>query len=181
MTIAAGAPSCGALPSESELQLVFARLNLQHFRSALPAHRIRYNRRLSTVAGRIVYRARLIELSAPLLAAHPEALEATLAHEMIHAWLHLLRLPTGHGRHFKKKMRDVGLACIYHDLPVRRRRSKPSCTLVCPRCATRLLRCRRPASRVSCGRCSPERFDPRVEMIVRPLPGRRAPALDPGT
>jgi len=169
------------LPSESELQLIFAQLNVLYFHSELRAHRIRYNARLRTVAGRIVYRARTIELSPELHAANPKALEATLAHEMIHAWLHARRPPTGHGTHFKQKMLHVGLASIYHDLAVRRRRSARRYALVCPRCGLRLLRRRKPASRVSCGRCSPKRFDRRFELRVRLLDERRAPRLSSGT
>jgi len=157
------------IATESELQLLFARLNLEHFGSLLPAHRIVYNCRLTTVAGRIAYRPRVIELSRPLMAAHPHHIQATLLHEMIHAWLHLRRLPTGHGSAFKRKMREVGLASIYHALPVPHRASAWRYRLTCPRCKVKLLRRRRPTSRVSCARCSPRRFDPRVEMVVRPL------------
>lgn len=160
------------MPAESDLQLMFARLNIDHFAAALPAYHIVYNRRLSTVAGRISYRPKVIELSEPLLALHPHHVEATLLHEMIHAWLHLRGLPTGHGPHFKIKMREVGLNGIYHQLPVPRRRSKRRYLLVCPRCKIELERRRRPGVRVSCARCSPRRFDARVEMIVRAAPAR---------
>src|SRR5215472_566899 len=56
-----------SLPAESDLQLLYAQLNLAHFGGELPSYRIAYNRRLTSVAGRITYRPPLIELSVPLL------------------------------------------------------------------------------------------------------------------
>ena len=157
------------LPPESDLQLLFARLNVLHFAGEVPAYRIAYNRRLTSVAGRITYRPPVIELSIPLLGAHPATLAQTLLHEMVHAWLHARRLPSGHGSHFKRKMRDVGLASIYHSLPVPRRRSKARYLLSCPRCKTELVRRRRPGVPVSCARCFPHRFNRAAQMIVRRL------------
>ncbi len=158
-----------ALPSTAELQLLFAQLNLRYFDGVLRAHRIEYNARLTTVTGRISYRPALIELSSPLLAAHPDHVRDTLLHEMVHAWLFLMRLPSGHGRDFKAKMHEVGLDSIYHNLPVSRRRSHRRYVLECPRCNLALVRRRRPGVRVSCARCSPRRFDSRVEMRVREM------------
>jgi predicted SprT family Zn-dependent metalloprotease len=157
------------LPTISDLQLLFAQLNLEHFRGVLRAHRIEYNARLTTVTGRICYRPPVIELSQPLLARHPEHVRATLLHEMVHAWLHQMGLPSGHGPDFKAKMREVGLDSIYHNLPVQRRRSARRYVLECRRCRLALIRRRKPGTRVSCARCSPQRFDPRVEMLVREL------------
>jgi predicted SprT family Zn-dependent metalloprotease len=158
----------GELPSTAELQILFARLNARHFGGELRSHHILYNRRLTTVAGRIAYRVRAIELSAPLLAAHPSHVEATLLHEMVHAWLHEHGLPSGHGAHFKRKMREVGLSSIYHFMPIRGHRySRRRYLLVCPRCAAQIVRSHRPHCRISCARCSPRRFNPRVEFSVR--------------
>jgi len=161
--------SATPLPSIADLQLLFAQLNLEHFGGVLRAHRIEYNARLTTCTGRICYRPPFIELSLPLLARHPKQVEATLLHEMVHAWLHQAGLPSGHGSEFKAKMREVGLNSIYHNLPVARRRSKRRYALECPRCRLALIRRRRPGVRVSCARCSPRRFDSRVEMQVREL------------
>lgn len=161
------ASSRSGLPSESDLQRLFARLNVTHFAGALPAHRIAYNPRMTSVVGRITYRPALIELSTRLLAPHPEAVAPTLLHEMVHAWLHANRLPSGHGSHFKRKMREVGLSSIYHSLPVPRRRSRLRYHLTCPRCFVTLVRRRRPGMPVSCARCSPSRYDSRVRMSVR--------------
>ncbi|HXW51278.1 MAG TPA: SprT-like domain-containing protein [Candidatus Acidoferrales bacterium] len=156
------------MPAAADLQLIFARLNAQYFGGVLRAHRILYNRRLTSVAGRIAYRARTIELSTPLLAQHPDHLERTLLHEMVHAWLFERGLPNGHGSHFRRKMREVGLSSIYHFLPVQNRRtSAKRYLLICPRCGARLLRRRRPSGRVSCARCSPRRFSAHVELRVQ--------------
>ena len=158
-----------ALPQESDLQLLFSQLNVLHFGGEVPAYRIAYNRRLSSVAGRITYRPRLIELSTRLLGAHPDTLAQTLLHEMVHAWLQARRMPSGHGIHFKRKMREVGLTSIYHSLPVKRRFSRSRYVLLCPRCRVELIRRRRPGVPVSCARCSPHRYDSRVRMSIRQL------------
>lgn len=156
----------GALPAAADLQLLYAMLNARHFGGVLRAYRIVYNPRLTSVAGRVGHRPPVIELSGPLLARHPEAVEPTLLHEMVHAWLEQHRLPNGHGAAFKRKMREVGLTSIYHYLPVRRRQSNRRYLLSCPRCRAQLMRRRRPGFRVSCARCSPKRFNSHVEMIV---------------
>ena len=44
-----------ALPSEADLQLLFARLNYEFFNGEVPDCRIRYNERFSNSAGRITY------------------------------------------------------------------------------------------------------------------------------
>ena len=172
--ISAARASHDRLPAESDLQLLFAQLNVMHFGGEIPAYRIAYNQRMTSVAGRITYRPPLIELSTRLLGAHPATLPSTLLHEMVHAWLHARRMPSGHGHHFKRKMREVGLSSIYHALPVPHRRSRARYALSCPRCKTELIRRRRPGVPVSCARCSPARYDPRVRMAVR----RLAQALD---
>jgi predicted SprT family Zn-dependent metalloprotease len=157
------------LPPAADLQLLYARLNARYFGGVLRAYRIVYNGRLTSIAGRIGHRPPVIELSTPLLGARPNHLEATLLHEMVHAWLHQRGLPSGHGAEFKHKMRDVGLASIYHFLPVRTRRSRRRYMLSCPRCKVEFYRRRRPGYRVSCARCSPNRFNPSVEMLLREI------------
>ena len=156
-----------ALPAQPELQLLFARLNASRFGAEVPAYHIRYNSRMTSVAGRIVYKPAVIELSVPLLSAHPGHLENTLLHEMVHAWLHARGLPSGHGTHFKRKMRDVGLTSIYHSMPVPVRRSSRRYVLECPACRVEFVRRRRPAVPVSCARCAPARYDHRYRMRVR--------------
>ena len=175
----------GVLPDVATLQLLFAQLNNEWFAGEIPAHRIAYNARFSNSAGRITYKPPLIELSPKHFEGRPEALRETLLHEMIHAWLYARGMDPGHTRAFKKKMRELGLDSIYHDLgsALPRRESAKRFILRCDRCTMELLRKRRPPSTVSCGRCSRRRFDPRYTLRVfevleiresQPLLGRAA-------
>ncbi len=156
------------LPDVSELQLLFAQLNNECFGGEIPAHRIAYNARFSNLAGRITYRPPLIELSLKHFQKHPQALRETLLHEMIHAWLHARGQNPGHGAAFKKKMRELGLSSIYHDLGAAgpRRESGKRFILRCDGCTMELLRKRRPSADGSCGRCSRRAYDPRFRMRV---------------
>jgi len=158
------------LPDESTLQFLFAQLNNLYFNGEIPACRIRYNARFSNSVGRTVYGRKpvLIELSPKHFAAHPEALRETLLHEMIHAWLYARGEDAGHTPAFKKKMRECGLTSIYHDLgnAAPANESSRRFILRCERCAAELLRKRVPRRPVSCGRCSPKRYDPRFSLTV---------------
>lgn len=156
------------LPAESDLQLLFAHLNNQHFGGEIPTHRIAYNARFSNLAGRITYKPPLIELSPKHFESHPEALRETLLHEMIHAWLFARGKDTGHGAAFKRKMRELGLHSIYHDLgnAAPRRESARRFILRCDRCTLEVLRKKRPPPNVSCGRCSRRSYDPRYQLRV---------------
>jgi len=105
--------------------MLFAQLNNEFFGGELRSHRIAYNGRFGNLAGRITYKPPLIELSPKHFEEHPEALRETLLHEMIHAWLFGRGEKPGHGAAFKKKMREVGLGSIYHDLPRAAHRKRP--------------------------------------------------------
>jgi predicted SprT family Zn-dependent metalloprotease len=161
-------PRVIVLPDVTDLQLLFARLNNEYFAGELPTHRIAYNARFSNVAGRITYKPALIELSPKHFEAHPEALRDTLLHEMIHGWLFARGDNPGHTAHFKKKMRELGLSSIYHDLGSAgvRRESQKRFILRCDRCKLELLRKRRPPAAISCGRCSRRRYDARYPIRV---------------
>jgi predicted SprT family Zn-dependent metalloprotease len=158
------------LPSETELQLLFAELNNFHFNGAVPVCRIRYNARFSNSAGRITYSSRplLIELSTKHFRSNPSALRETLLHEMIHAWLYDRAGDTGHGAAFKEKMRECGMTSIYHDLGNVRpfNESSRRYILRCEKCALELLRRRLPAAAMSCGRCSKRGYDARFALTV---------------
>jgi predicted SprT family Zn-dependent metalloprotease len=156
------------LPDPATLQLMFAQLNYECFAGEIPTHRIAYNARFSNVAGRITYKPPLIELSLKHFEKHPDALRDTLLHEMIHAWLFARGQNPGHSAAFKKKMRELGLTSIYHDLgsAAPRRESTTRFILRCDRCTMELLRKRRPLANVSCGRCSGRRFDLRYPLRV---------------
>ncbi|MBC5810858.1 MAG: SprT-like domain-containing protein [Candidatus Eremiobacteraeota bacterium] len=156
------------LPDVSELQLLFARFNNEHFGGEIPAHRIAYNARFGNLAGRVTYKPPLIELSPKHFERHPEALEETLLHEMIHAWLFARGQNPNHGTAFKRKMRELGMRSIYHDLGSAgpRQESARRFILRCDRCTMEILRKRRPPANVSCGRCSRRGFDPRFPLRV---------------
>jgi predicted SprT family Zn-dependent metalloprotease len=113
------------LPDVAELQLLFARLNNEFFGGEIPAHRIAYNARFGNLAGRITYKPPLIELSPKHFEENSEALRDTLLHEMIHAWLYARGQNPGHRVAFKRKMRELGLRSIYHDLPRAAHRRRP--------------------------------------------------------
>lgn len=161
------------LPTETDLQLLFAELNNLHFNGAVPACRIRYNARFSNSAGRITYSVRplLIELSPKHFRAHPQALRETLLHEMIHAWLYDRARDTGHGAAFKKKMAECGIASIYHDLGSVRpaAQSAKRYILRCERCGFEGLRRRRPSGPASCARCNPGGFDARFPLSIHEI------------
>jgi len=143
------------LPDVAELQLLFAQYNLLHFRGEIPAYRIAYNARFSNLAGRVSYRPPLIELSPKHLTGKPEELRETLLHEMIHAWLHALGKSPGHTGAFKKKMRELGLRSIYHDLgkasPLNE--SPKRYIIRCEKCFMEVLRKRKPSPHLMCARC----------------------------
>jgi predicted SprT family Zn-dependent metalloprotease len=143
------------LPGVAELQMLFAQYNFVHFDGEIPTYRIAYNARFSNVAGRITYKPPLIELSPKHLHGKPDELRQTLLHEMIHAWLHALGENAGHTPKFKRKMRELGLTSIYHDLgsaaPLNP--STKRYILRCEKCGMEALRRRKPAPHVVCARC----------------------------
>ena len=158
------------LPSEAELQLLFARLNVECFNGEVPDCRIRYNERFSNSAGRITYgrRAVFIELSPKHFRRYPEALRDTLLHEMTHAWCFATFGETGHDARFKRKLRECGLTSIYHDLGnvAPRNESSRRYILRCEECAFETLRRTRPRKPASCPRCNKSRFDERYPLTI---------------
>lgn len=143
------------LPDVAELQLLFAELNNLHFNGEIPAHRIAYNARFGNLAGRITYKPPLIELSPKHFKDNYQAMRDTLLHEMIHAWLYARGENPGHTPAFKKKMRELGLSSIYHDLgtapPLNG--STKRYIIRCERCGLEALRKRKPPGGARCARC----------------------------
>lgn len=166
------------LPSEADLQLLFARLNNLHFNGEVPDCRIAYNERFSNSAGRISYMERpfLIELSPKHFRKYPQALEETLVHEMIHAWCYARHRDAGHGTYFRKKMRDLGITSIYHDLGSVRPLDEASKRYIlrCEHCALECLRKRKPGKPASCPRCNKHRFDARFPLTIYEIVETRA-------
>jgi predicted SprT family Zn-dependent metalloprotease len=143
------------LPDVADLQLLFAQLNFLHFNGEIPSYRIAYNSRFANLAGRITYKPPLIELSPKHLKGKPDELRETLLHEMIHAWLHARGENPGHTHAFKKKMRELGLRSIYHDLGTAKpfNESTKRYILRCEKCTGELLRKRKPPANAVCARC----------------------------
>ena len=143
------------LPDVAELQLLFAQYNFLYFDGEIPTYRIAYNARFSNLAGRITYKPPLIELSPKHLVGKLEELRETLLHEMIHAWLHARGENPGHTLRFKKKMKEVGLRSIYHDLgkaaPLNE--STKRYIIRCEKCFMEVLRKKKPAPNLVCARC----------------------------
>ncbi len=165
------------LPTEPDLQLLFARLNYQYFNGTAPDCRIRYNERFSNSAGRITYGAQLtIELSPKHFRRYPDALEPTLLHEMVHAWCYAHFRDTGHGPRFKKKLRECGIASIYHDLGNVRPLTESSKRYIlrCEHCGFEALRRKRPGKPASCPRCNKRRFDARFPLTIYEIVETRA-------
>ncbi|MGH7716212.1 MAG: SprT-like domain-containing protein, partial [Vulcanimicrobiaceae bacterium] len=89
------------------------------------------------------------------LRGKPDQLRETLLHEMIHAWLFARKKNPGHTPTFKKKMLELGLSSIYHDLGTAAplNESPKRYILRCDHCRRELLRKRRPAPSARCGHC----------------------------
>ena len=103
-----------------DLESLFIRLNRDLFDNQVPIVPVKWSGRMTRSAGLFWWKQHLgqrkgdlecgIRLSWPLLGDRPHAdLLATLAHEMIHAWvaLYLEDLRHGHGVLFKTKMAEV--------------------------------------------------------------------------
>ena len=145
----------GVLPDVADLQLMFAQYNYAYFDGEIPAHEIVYNTRFASVAGRITYKPPKIELSPKHLRGKPDELRETLLHEMIHAWLYARNLNPGHTATFKKKMRELGLSSIYHDLGTAAPlvENPKRYLLRCEHCRREGLRKRKPPAGMRCGHC----------------------------
>ena len=110
-------------PGDAELGEMYASLNARHFSGGLPAMPVAWEPRLDEV-GALANRAfalegmfgrigkRTIILLHPKLRADAAALRRTLAHEMVHAWLHAAGDSSGdHGPAFQttlKRLADEG-------------------------------------------------------------------------
>ncbi len=99
-----------------------------------------------------------IVLSRPLLQKLPQiAIESTLCHEMIHAWIDLvLHVREGHGRHFHSRMAAINAAqnrfevSVLHQFPLPV--ELPKWWAVCPKCGLRTPYKRR-VTGVACRQC----------------------------
>ncbi len=132
---------------------IFHRLNTEYFQGSLvkegiPRVGIRWSDgRMKATAG--LYRRKSnffgiqvceIILSKPLLSNLPEkALESTLCHEMIHAWIDLvLKAKEVHGPYFHQRMEEINSSqdkfqvTVRHSFPIPKR--PPRWLATCPAC-----------------------------------------------
>ncbi|MBL9076957.1 MAG: SprT-like domain-containing protein [Planctomycetes bacterium] len=136
------------LPTEAELERRTAEL-LAAWRVRDTAVAVRWNRRLSSTAGRAFQRSGRIELNPTLLARAPAELPMVLAHEAAHIAAFRLFGPNvaAHGRHWRSLMRLAGHEpAVTHDIPVddprlpgRPRRRRFLYLRVCEGCGDRRL------------------------------------------
>jgi SprT protein len=150
------------LPPAAELERRCAEL-LAVWRVRDTAVRVRWNRSLTTTAGRAFQQNGLIELNPTLRGRAPDQLAMVLAHEAAH--IAAFRLfgdhAAAHGRHWRSLMRLAGHEpAITHDIPlddvvasprraVVRRRRRYVYLRVCDACGDRRL-----MTAVRYGRCS---------------------------
>ena len=154
------------------VQSLYAELNARYFDSCLPPCEIAWSRRLTRTAGNIDVRRRIIHLSIPLLIdafqsdslfgrehlvcgvlcdSTPIAVREILKHEMIHLWLHVRDLPSGHTTEFRHKAKEIGQPKTRHaiELPIPR----SGWIYTCPACNLAMPRRRRYSRAVACLRC----------------------------
>jgi predicted SprT family Zn-dependent metalloprotease len=137
----------------------YLKVNREKFGDALPpAYTIVFNCRLRRLTGRITYGAQLIEISAFHYGRYGfDDAKATLEHEMLHLYLHVLGVPSGHNQIFKRWADKLQIR-VYHSNDYRRNRQQRTRYLYrCPRCARMVFR-KRPLgdARLACGPCCRE-------------------------
>ncbi|MBK8097424.1 MAG: SprT-like domain-containing protein [Planctomycetes bacterium] len=164
-----------SLPSADELRQRASEL-LQQWRVNDTAIAVRWNRRLTTTAGRAFPIGGRVELNPRLLARAPEQLEMVLVHEVAHIAVHRLFGPNvpAHGRHWRSLMAHAGQPpAVTHDIPVhdlRRSRRRWLYLRLCDACSARAI-----GDTVSHGRCAAcgvrERF-----LVLRAPAGARGRA-----
>ncbi len=179
-----------SLLDSAALQTLYHKLNTQHFDALLPPCDIRWSRRLTRAAGNISVRERVIKLSQPILvdAFRPTSLfpieysvcgvlcstkeDATreiLKHEMIHLWLFVQGLPSGHTAQFRHKARQIGQPRTRHEIALPA--PKSGWMYACSRCGHEFSRRRRYSRAVACARCcqtwNKGQFDARFKLRGR--------------
>lgn len=162
---------------ERALQNLYAELNARYFDCILPPCRIAWSRQLTRAAGNIDVKRAIIKLSVPLLIDAfdaidsptrslfgpeyevcgvpcqnaEEALREILKHEMIHLWLHVQGLPSGHTREFRVKAHDVGQPKTRHGIALPA--PQTGWIYACACCFSEFSRRRRYGRPVACARC----------------------------
>ena len=158
---------------------LFHNLNKEHFEGALsigtkPLVSVRWSDgRLRKTAGFyrrgpkvLASQGAEIVLSRPVLLHLPKsAIESTLCHEMIHAWIDLvLGIQEGHGFNFYKRMKAINLSqnnfqiSVRHTFPVKQ--LPPKWIAKCPSCGLSFFY-RKRLEGVACRKCCQNYFDGR--------------------
>jgi predicted SprT family Zn-dependent metalloprotease len=151
-------------PNHALLRLVahYRTANIELFESQLPGgYGIAWNRQLRRLSGRITYQARLIELSLYHFRTYGYAdAVATLEHEMLHLYLHVLGQPSGHSRLFKELAARLGIRVFHQNSYPRNRLPRHRHVYECPACSRMVFRRRLFRHReLACGVCCRERAD----------------------
>ena len=185
-----------SLLNSAALQTLYDELNAQFFDTILPPCDIRWSRQLTRAAGNINVRERVIKLSQPILvdAFRPSSLFAIeysvcgvlcstaehatreiLKHEMIHLWLFVQDLPSGHTAQFRQKAKQIGQPRTRHEIALPT--PKSGWIYACNRCGHEFSRRRRYSRAVACARCcqtwNKGQFDARFK-----LRGRRISTIE---
>lgn len=116
--------------------------------------RIVFNPFLRRLTGRITYSLRLIEISRYHYEKYGfDDAVATLEHELLHLYLHMLGKPSGHTNDFKRLAKQLGIR-VYHENPYPRNRPSPFRYLYeCPGCQRMVFRKRPVGHQLACGVC----------------------------
>jgi hypothetical protein len=182
--------------SHHELQSLYDELNTLYFEGELPPCRIQWSRRLTRAAGNINVREKVIKLSVPLLVDAyratnlfpPEysicgvrcdnfqsATREILKHEMIHLWLHVRGLPSGHTDEFRRKARQIGQPKTRHGIALPA--PKSGWIYSCAHCGHEFSRRRRYGRAVACAQCCNRygngKFDARFKLRGRRVSSTR--------
>ena len=158
--------------SQAQLQTLYSHLNAQYFDDILPPCELRWSRQLTRAAGNINERQRIIKLSLPILAeafandtlfpteynvcgvmcsSTESATREILKHEMIHLWLFVQSLPSGHTREFRQKARQIGQPKTRHGIALPA--PKNGWIYTCAHCSHEFPRRRRYGRAVACASC----------------------------
>lgn len=130
--------------------------NRSKFEGILPHdYEISWNHLLRRLTGRITYQLRLIEISTFHFRryGYRDAV-ATLEHEMLHLYLHMRGLPSGHNRYFRTEAAKRGIRVFHTNHYPRNRPSRHRYVYLCPACGRMVFRQRRQErSYLACGIC----------------------------
>ncbi len=164
-----------AVPLDLELDLLFEKINQEHFDGFLDPPILQWNPRLRTCSGRFIPGIELdprnpgptIEI-ASYLREQLNALalvQDTLAHEMIHYWLWVRGRPHGHTEEFEAKMHFMGVS-RYNPIP---RKTQYRYVYRCEVCDKAFLSGKR-LGRLACEACcrvhAEGRFDSRFQLVL---------------